>query len=418
MTGALTGHGATFPAPHIINAAFHAALHRAGIASHKHHSGNYRTRDYSDDSARKQLYGSLKTIGPFPVRLSTDAGTTTAEWFVPAPADDAGFKLLEITAGTTSLPAPLTHAFLAVSGPTKEKRPNWHSLTNPQTTATDADIFDAEDRIGIGIDSATGSQDGERFYTSQILRLRDNWRLGILVSADDKEHGDLITGTDGLLARARHLVLGGNQGLAAIERATAGADDILPALPEIPPAAGKIRIRWTLLSPAIFPKLKNHPGGWLPNWINPTTGAVLLPQTIERKPGESRADWRARVQSAPFINARLIAALVDKPVPVTGWALGNPPTETTAGNPTAGNTTTVGSTKTAGAKPTHFAVPAGSVYVFEADTSADANALVRALHLVPRSTLLGEKGYGLGLCAQWQDAAAQSSATGTTHERK
>lgn len=87
-----------------------------------------------------------------------------------------------------------------------------------------------------------------------------------------------------------------------------------------------------------------------------------------------------------------------KPLVVTGWALPNPadPERDTEG----------------GAKSTHLAVPAGAVYYFEADTPEAATALANALNwhgATPgtaiknrRSTLLGEKGYGLGVCGTWQ----------------
>jgi len=55
-----------------------------------------------------------------------------------------------------------------------------------------------------------------------------------------------------------------------------------------------------------------------------------------------------------------------------------------------------------GPKPTLLAVPAGSVYFFEASTNDDAAALVRALHGRTKSDFLGEKGLGLGFCGAWQ----------------
>jgi len=66
-----------------------------------------------------------------------------------------------------------------------------------------------------------------------------------------------------------------------------------------------------------------------------------------------------------------------------------------------------------GAKSTHLAVPAGAVYYFEADSAEAAAQLAAALNwhgadTQPttlrnrRSTLLGEKGFGLGVCGTWQ----------------
>jgi hypothetical protein len=65
-----------------------------------------------------------------------------------------------------------------------------------------------------------------------------------------------------------------------------------------------------------------------------------------------------------------------------------------------------------GAKSTHLAVPAGAVYYFEADSAEEAVRLASALNWhgdTPggqiknrRSTLLGEKGLGLGVCGTWK----------------
>ncbi len=357
MSGSLAGHGASWPLPHIIHQALHAAFHRAGLESHQHHTGVSRTRDYTN--ARDQKFGALKTIGPFPVDKD---GT----WYIPAPADADGFRLIETP--PSSLPRPLSHVFAAATPPSKEERSAWVPLA-PSSRATpkcDKDIFQSEARIGIGIDPDTQTQDGERFYTSHVLRLRDQdgWRFGLLAEADDKDHGDLVAA---FLSRERRLILGGQQGIALIENA--------PARPPFPSCAtnGGTRLAWRLITPAVF-----H-DGWRPHWIHPETGAVLLPARVERRPGESRLDWRERVKRAPAIPARLIAALVPKPVAFSGWEL-------KGGIP----------------KPTQFAVPAGAVYAFEADQGAPPETLqtlAAALHLTPRSTLFGEKGFGFGLCS-------------------
>ncbi|MGB9603805.1 MAG: type III-B CRISPR module-associated Cmr3 family protein, partial [Limisphaerales bacterium] len=92
-------------------------------------------------------------------------------------------------------------------------------------------------------------------------------------------------------------------------------------------------------------------------------------------------------------------ALVPKPVVVTGWTVGDEDTG-----------------EKAGAMSAHLAVPAGSVYYFEADSEQDAANLANALnwHDRPdakdfgktiknrRSTLLGEKGFGLGVCGTFE----------------
>lgn len=357
MSGSLAGHGASWPLPHILHQAFHAAFHRAGLDSHQHHTGDYRTRDYTGE--RDQRFGALKTAGPFPVDRD-------GNWYVPAPADAAGFRLIETP--PSSLPRPLTHAFAAATPPSKEERPAWVPL-DPSGGAEamhSSDIFLSEARTGIGIDPDTQTQDGERFYTSHVLRLRDGWRLGLLAEADDKDHGDLVAS---FLARERRLILGGQQGVATVDAAATR-----PPFPACA-ATGGTRLRWRLLTPAVF-----H-DGWRPHWVHPETGAVLLPAKVERRPGEARHDWRERVKTAPAIPARLIAALVPKPAAFSGWEL-----------------------KDGAPKPTQLAVPAGAVYVFEADKGAPPETLqtlAAALHLTPRSTLFGEKGFGLGLCSSF-----------------
>jgi hypothetical protein len=102
-------------------------------------------------------------------------------------------------------------------------------------------------------------------------------------------------------------------------------------------------------------------------------------------------------ENANPIAARLVAALVPKPQIITGWsmAVGDVEESTTPG----------------GAKSTHLACPAGAVYYFECDSPEAAHALADALNwhgATPgaaiknrRSTLMGEKGFGLGVCGTW-----------------
>jgi hypothetical protein len=142
----------------------------------------------------------------------------------------------------------------------------------------------------------------------------------------------------------------------------------------------------------------------LPNWVfanwngrigetesHPENGRVLL----TAGPGFRKAQ-RVKANAGSAIAAVLVAAIVPKPLVVSGWSvcderLGND------GQP--------------GAKSTHLAVPAGAVYYFEADSERDAIALADALNWHGatrgteiknrRSTLMGEKGFGLGVCGTW-----------------
>ena len=156
------------------------------------------------------------------------------------------------------------------------------------------------------------------------------------------------------------------------------------------------RVKWVLLTPAIFPAINEHTGGWLPSWIDHLSGNVQLKAgDTERQPREPRDNWRQRVKNLQPIPARLVAAIVGKPHPVTGFALAHEIADRAEG----------------GAKSTHLAVPAGSVYYFACDSAAAATQLAAALNWHGgaagttirnrRSTLLGEKGFGLGVCGTW-----------------
>jgi hypothetical protein len=171
-------------------------------------------------------------------------------------------------------------------------------------------------------------------------------------------------------------------------------------------------VKWILLSPAIWPeipggqskrgtKTNSHTGGWLPNWVCPNSGQVLL-RTVSPEERRRRRSlhyngegYTSEHGGALEIAAKLVGALVPKPIVVTGWALPN------------GNYGIKG-----GAKSTHFAVPAGAVYYFEADSADHAEALAASLNWHGteahptgiknrRSTLMGEKGFGLGVCGSW-----------------
>jgi hypothetical protein len=210
-----------------------------------------------------------------------------------------------------------------------------------------------------------------------------------------------------------HLVLaGGQQRVCTVERIANNTQLPMPKGKETgfkrKSPGGPWTVKWVLLTPAIYPALegtnrpsgKNHPGGWLPNWIEPDSRAVCLPSgDTSRQPGDPREKWRQRIKSMPPVKAKLVAALVGRSIPVTGWALAHDEAGRSEG----------------GAKATQLAVPAGSIYYFEADTESEAEALAALLNwhgqnqyhtiINRRSTLLGEKGFGLGVCADWESYA-------------
>lgn len=180
-------------------------------------------------------------------------------------------------------------------------------------------------------------------------------------------------------------------------------------------------VKWIPLTPAIWPEIPNkdkkgnrvtpHPGGWLPNWVfvdwdsdtatiqsSSENGKVLLVNRAGKRTRRFDSATGKHVRTAETensIDAQLVAAIVPKPHIVTGWTVHHE-----AGNGYEG------------AKHTHLAVPAGAVYYFECGTQESAQLLAAALNWHGkddfttirnrRSTLLGEKGFGLGVCGTWQ----------------
>lgn len=458
MGGSLSGHGAAWPLPTVTNAALHAALWRAELKEvHEHRRG--RSGNYSEQRDRK--FGSLVTAGPFPV-LVGGTKEKSQTWLFPRPLDTGvtekseGQPELSSTAVTTqplekdfnrpgsSLPAPLKYAAASNLQPTKATPHAWWSREaweaylkadgKPMTAEAseagpkesghfhnDSAFSDAESSFGIGMAPDTQTQDGERFYSAHYLRLKPGCRLGLFAEAKDKDFrdsdhkNDLIGAIFPNSGNRTPIIVGGQQRACTVER-----DCAQPVcLPQgksgdfTVGSNGKHLVKWVLLTPAIFPAIsagvskrgterKAHPGGWLPTWVCPDTGKVLL-QTIDEAERKRRRSLNAAgkgYDSTPNIPATLVAALVGKPVTVTGYALPHEATERPQGGP----------------KPTHLAVPAGSVYHFECETAEAAAALANALnwHGAPtgteppktirnrRSTLMGEKGFGLGVCGTWQ----------------
>lgn len=440
MSGGLAGHGAAWPLPTVTSAALHAALWRAGLAdaSHPHRPGR---NGHATADAPTRRFGALLTAGPFPVHRGTAPASAAPVWFLPRPADAQAPGSAEVTlrpvpvdrsAGewSSSLPALLTHAAASIRPPEKQQPAPWWSrhayqcylhgcpnpVLGPEDFRADDEIYLAEATVGIGMDAATGTQDGERIYSAQYLRLREAWRLGLLAQCDDTQGGDLL---GSLFQHERRILVGGQQRACTVD-----GPHRVPELPLprgrtafTPDTDGRCRVKWVLLSPAVWPEIppktktgadqNPHSGGWLPNWVAEREchvggekfdpGAVFLQHDLKRTA-------RSRVKTpGTRIHARLVAAIVPKAIPVTGHFL--PHADADEGR------------RDGGPKPTHLAVPAGAVYYFAADTAEDAARLAAVLnwHGAPgaggqpdlsrirnrRSTLFGEKGFGLGVCGAW-----------------
>jgi hypothetical protein len=432
MEGALAGHGQGWPAPHTLNHALHAALWRSGLESHAHRSG--QNAQYGDQRTRK--FGSLVTAGPFPVCTNGEAHT----WFFPRPADAqkpgaTGATLLPAPkSGGNHLPGFLEYVAAATNKPSKDKVESWwsegawsHYLGTPTRDdlaarnffKSDADFGDTEHSVGVGISDETGTAEEGRIYSAHYLRLRPGWRLGLLAKAMDKGvHGSagVPPATDDLVQqlfakqKGTTILVGGQQRACTAELHTSSRLPIplgrSEGFQQI--SDGRFAVKWTLLSPAIWPEMKenteklipHHPGGWLPNWIDAQRGQVLLKALdADAKRARRARHYHGRQDplevQASSIAAQLVCALVPKPQVISGYALENKDAEVQGGP-----------------KPTLLAVPAGAVYYFAAQNADEAAKLARVLNWHGdtagadirnrRSTLMGEKGFGLGVCSTWE----------------
>lgn len=404
------GHGARWPLPPVFFDALHAALHRAfpestGQEWETTHAGRFRNGRGRNGELR---FGTLRTIGPFPCRNS--------EWLFPAALDvrrDGVDKqigtlrpLREDRANTSDLPNPLRYALGNPCAPGKDEPPHWWTAAQwrdylkTSTFSTDGSahdpdsLFSPEPVTGIGTDASTGTQDGERIYSAEYLRLREDVSLACAAALPSGE----VDGLAELFPKNRAILCGGQQRVCQVE--TTDVPAINEALPASEPVTGE-RVKWALLSPALFPKSSCHPGGYLPSWVCPDSGQVHLPrEKPERNPRESRRRWRMRIKAAQEekpLDVHLVAAAIGKPEILTGWSDALPVINDGDDSAKA----------SAGGKATRLAVPAGSVYYFE---GPDAPLLAQLLSwdgdrsgsVITRSGALGEKGLGLGVCGPWE----------------
>jgi hypothetical protein len=433
MEGSSSGHGATWPLPHVLNAALHAALWRSKQdlgELHPHRPGRSGTIHSEDRPENGRLFGSLVTAGPFPV---SDSGG----WLFPRPADAQAAaspqpSLLPFQpphAAVSSL-HPGLNPVVNTKPPSKSKVEAWWDKTafeaylkKPDTILPakhfheDSSIYLAEHTVGIGTDPQTGTQDGERIYSAAYLRLKPDYQLGLVASCIDKKGGDLVDRVFPNDGTRTTILVGGQQRSGSLQREPAGPIPLPVGMSTgFSQHGGKFHVKWILLTPAIWPEIppglskrgterKAHHGGWLPNWIDPDSLQVLLqsvnPEERRRRRSLNYAQkGYASGENASAIAAKLVAAIVPKAQIVTGWSLGDSDDQ---GEATLG-----------GAKSTHLAVPAGAVYYFECDHAEDAQALAAALNWHGpetsnfksqisnrRSTLMGEKGFGLGICSSW-----------------
>jgi hypothetical protein len=354
------------------------ALHRAFPQTqgweHSHRYGVSSDRDYNRKET--QRFGSLKTAGLFPV-------LENGCWLFPSPLDivpskDPRLQLLrplrpDIHSGRDNLPPPLSYSLGSPCAPSKEGAEPWWSraayeayLRNkrPATdeTKTDVALLAGEWITGIRIDPETETTgQGEaagQIYSAEYLRLRPEVRMGFVATLPVRLNGstDNVQECIGkLLGENGTIVVGGQRRVCSVAPLQTNS-----ALGEIFPSSIQIhgeRVKWVLLTPAIFPAIpagqtknghpiKSHPGGWLPTWVDPETGKVKL---LADGPGITKAK-RLRAPAGREIDVSLVATRIPKPVVITGWS-----ERLHALKP-------FGSSENKGAKPTLLAVPAGAVY--------------------------------------------------------
>ena len=431
LGGAADGNGAQWPLPSVLHSAVLSAFHRAFrdeeirayAKRHEHSRRPGKDRNFEQKKRTKAVFGGVKTLGPFPRRDGQI-------WF-PVPADlvldegngDAPAQLLptELPADAIGdLPPPLKYALWKNVKPSKKELGQWISAEGLALYLSGKDkinelgahlakndaFFDTEARPGIGIDADTGTTRDGAFYLAEYLRLKPG--VNMVASLDALSVGG--NGTTDLWEKFLDknadaaFIFGGQRGVVRADTTAKTLD--LPASPAEFPGN---RVKWTLLSPALFkgfpPKKSEEDAekdesdakenklkgaGWLPGFLD-KDGNVMLKAVPARDADESREAWRERCKTAPSISARLVAARVGKAIPTSGWKINSDENAKNSGNDGGG-----------APKATRLLVPAGSVYYFECESADDARALASALHGRVKSDLLGEQGFGLGVCSAWE----------------
>jgi CRISPR-associated protein Cmr3 len=397
MAASDAGQGANWPRPDQIWSAFIHAFNRRWPEMQTEWEHRHNKTEAEKGNSSRDRFGGLKTIGPFPAREDS--------LYLPCPLDlsvseDGMLHPMTLVDGAgTNLPRPLTCSF-ASSKIGKHEMPIWLSTAEygkylkGETFKPQAEpLYTVERQIGIGINPETGTTGKGDIYQAEYLRLMDDARLAVEVSCENVgPHGKKKDVIEQVANETDPLILGGQQGVVTAKRLKTPM-----GLPRSVGGTGNF-VRWTLLSPAVYPalnanpekKVKLHPGGWLPTWVDAEGGQVMLPRgDLPKKPEKtdrgSREVWRQEMARMPKFGAKLVAARIGKPLAFSGWDL------------------------VTGPKPTQLAVPAGSCYVFECADSAEAKDLMNALawhgaadhgHVVNRrSTVFGEKGFGIGVCS-------------------
>ena len=429
--------------PSSLFGALHVALHetfpQVQLAEHLHAWG--LNGHYPNRNERNQRFGSLAIAGPFPCWRNQ----RFLNWFFPAPSDVYIEKYEPVTKtipsgitpkdssdialnsentgvgwwlpvdrlkGTSNLPEPLKYGLGYYGIPKRESHSYWWSkeafeaylIQKPplaQQLRTSEQFYSIQHEENAKCRNRILSDCG------RMCQVRFNEECGLSFSAylpveDGKEGLNKLFFGKGLLRYPAR----SNNAFRIFPQYETGLESLLPI------SAKNIqnRMKWVLLAPAIFPesgrvpgqKSVRHPGGWLPNWICPETGQVMLRVgTTQRKKSESRTEWRLRIrkEGEPY-RCHLVAASITGMLEIRGWSQHK-------------HTRLHEASALPGPKPVINAVPAGSVYYFE---GPDASVLACALQwhgnqqkecIIQnrRSTLWGEKGFGIGVCGPWSPSS-------------
>lgn len=384
MEASDAGEGANWPRPDQLYNAIHNAFLRQwpetqpweGLLHTFRDKRDGRYTGISKDKNRGSSlrFGALKTFGPFPLKKDG----SNDRLFFPCPLD-WGMKLVKCEG--TDLPFPLSYAFLPKEEgkasfpawiPCDEYQDYLNGKDDPFRFLADrspnapadwkpyekAELFEADRNIGIAIDPNTGTTVEHQFYQAEYLRLADDVTMAYEAECNIKPKGGNGATVDVFAqpGSPRDFVFGGQQGLCRSVEEVNGQRMTIPALPSI---NGPL-VRWTLLTPAVFAN------GWLPGWCKDS-----------RKIPDDQKSPLGTVMLKGNFHAKLIAARIGKPTVFSGWDLqSNAP------------------------KPTTLAVPAGSSYVFQCESTDEAKALATVLDYPNRrSDLYGEKGFGIGICS-------------------
>lgn len=372
------GHGANWPMPTVMHEAIRTKLLcLAGelSADKKKTHKKTGTKCPRVKNVASDLFRSLRTVGPFPLRDSQLYMATPSD-IVPGKEKVSIFAPVLNPGGATNLPYSWMKPVASRAGPTKETLPVWVTLeffrqylnsTGQMERPESVNLYETEHRIGIKIDHATGTAEDRKLFPSEHLRLVCGTRIWFTATLSQRDDQYNPVPIEHLVGNC--IPLGGESRLA---RLFEGRSDMLDTLTENKPR--RMRIKWVTVTPAVFC------GGWRPNWIEPEEGRVMLRDGDTRRLGsEDRESWRRRIRSFPPATAKLVAARIPKPIHFSGWDV-----------------------VSKGPKHTMLAVPAGAVYYFEAGSEQDAETLVQALHCRTHSDFFGEKGMGLGFCGTWE----------------